>query len=161
MADRRDEDYDDDDAPRNRGRRDDDDRPRRRRQEEDDFDDDPRPKKKRLSRDKLRTIASRQKMLIYCILGYILCTIAVFFVPEDIKPFVGIPALVMTMAAAAFVFMLAMEIHGPGMGVLFGFLTLIPCMGLLILVILNQQAVAVLTRHGISVGFMGANTDDI
>jgi hypothetical protein len=54
-----------------------------------------------------------------------------------------------------------MELHGPGLGVLFGFLTLIPCVGLIILLIVNQQATSLLQRNKVRVGLFGARMSDI
>jgi hypothetical protein len=47
------------------------------------------------------------------------------------------------------------------MGVVLGILTLIPCIGLIALLIINGKATAVLKNHGIKVGFFGARASDV
>jgi hypothetical protein len=154
---------DDDEAPRRRRRDDDDydDEPprRRRRQDEDDYDDEPRPRGKRLPREKLRKIAVRQKILLFCLLAYILCGIAVLATPAEIKWLPAIPAGIAIITCVIFVFLVSIEVDGPVWGTLLAMLT--PCFGLIIMVVVNQRAIGVLNRHGIHVGFMGANLQDI
>jgi hypothetical protein len=153
---------DDDDEPRSRRRDDrDDDRPRRPRRDPDEDDYDDRPRRQQLPADKLRAIAIRQKVLIFCILGYVGLVIAQFFVPEDVRIFLAIPGGVVVLASTVFVFLLAVETYGVGMGILFGFLTLIPCVGLIMLLVVNQQATSMMQRNGVRVGLLGANMADI
>jgi hypothetical protein len=179
MAERRSFDDDDDDRPRRRrddefddeprGRRRDDrdydednyERPRRRRsQDEEDYDDEPH-RAKRLPASKLRAIAIRQKVIIFCILGYLLAVVAQFVIPQDLRIVIAIPALIVALTATVFVFLLAVEVHGTGLGILFGILTLIPCVGLIILLIVNAQATSLLKQNRVRVGLMGANMSDI
>jgi hypothetical protein len=56
-----------------------------------------------------------------------------------------------------FVFLLAWELRGPFAAVVFGFATVVPCMGLLILTLVNGYATAELRKHGIAVGTFGAS----
>ncbi len=155
----------DDDEPRSHRREhreDEDDRSRRRRvDEEDDYDDRRRRKRRRLAPSKLRTVAIRQKILLFCILGYLIAFAAQFVIPEHLRIIVGIPGLAIALTATVFVFLLAMEIHGTGMGILFGLLTLLPCVGLIILLIVNQQATSLLQKNGVRVSLLGANMSDI
>ena len=159
---RRDDDFDDD-APRARRRRDDrdddyDERPRRsRRQDEEDYDDAPR--RKPLPPEKLRAVAIRQKILIFCILGYVGLVIAQFFVPREVRWFMAIPGLAVALTASVFVFLLAMETSGAGLGIPFGILTLIPC--LIMLLIVNAMATSMLQKNRVRVGLFGANMSDI
>jgi hypothetical protein len=179
---RRDDDYDDyeEDPPRRRRRDDEMDEPRTRRprddrdyddydrprrrarsQEEEDYDDEPQRHRKRVSPEKLRAIAIRQKIIIFCIVAYLGVVAARFFVPAEVRLFLAIAGLIVSVTAAVFVFMLAIEVHGAGLGILFGFLALIPCVGLIILLIVNQQATSLLQKNGIRVGLLGANMSDI
>jgi hypothetical protein len=177
MADRRPFDDDDDDRPRRRRDDDFDDEPRGRRRDEQDYDEDVRPRRrrsqdeedyddephrnKRLPAAKLRAIAIRQKVIIFCILGYLIAVVAQFVIPQDLRIVIAIPALIIALTATVFVFLLAVEVHGTGLGILFGILTLIPCVGLIILVIVNAQATSVLKQNRVRVGLMGANMSDI
>jgi hypothetical protein len=183
---RRDEDEDEDDAPRRKRRDDDEDderdeeRPRRRRRDDDDEDDDrPRRKRrrdeddedddydderggrKRLSRDKLRSIAGYQKGIIFCILGYLALYAAVFAVPPDLKLWVALAIIPVGIAATVFVFLLATTVYSTGTGVLYAILTLIPCIGLIMLLVINGKATTILKENGIRVGLLGANSSDL
>ena len=59
-----------------------------------------------------------------------------------------------------FVFLLAVEVQGTGLGIVFGILTFIPCLGLIILLIVNH-ATSMLQTNRVRVGLMGANMSDI
>jgi hypothetical protein len=183
---RRDDDDDDrirqrpDDRPRSRQRDDDDDddddRPRRRRRDDDDDDYDDRPRRRprrdsdlpRLRRDDLRTVAWAQKIIIFCILGN-LATIPLRFALEAMPAMAGLASLLLlivfylaiAITATVCVFMMAVKVYSTGTGVLFGFLTLIPCVGLIMLLIINAKATAVMKEHKIRVGLLGARMSDL
>ena len=69
----------------------------------------------------------------------------------------GLVFLAVAVIATVFVFMLALKVYGVAMGILLGVLTMIPCIGLITLLIINQKATGLLTEHGYRVGFMGAD----
>ena len=69
--------------------------------------------------------------------------------------------LVTSLAATVFVFMLAMKLYSTGMGIFLGILSLIPCLGLLILLMVNSKATTALKESGIKVGFLGAKLSDL
>ncbi|MBN9119473.1 MAG: hypothetical protein J0I06_10000 [Planctomycetes bacterium] len=166
---RRRRDEDEDDRPR-RSRRDeeeDEDRPRRRRryddEDEDDFDDygEERGGRRRLSRETLRAIAGSQKAIILCILVY-LCLIPVqFAIPEESRIFLALALIPLGITATVFVFLLATKVYSTATGVILGILTLIPCIGLIVLLIINGKATSVLKENGVPVGFLGASSSDI
>lgn len=54
--------------------------------------------------------------------------------------------------------MLATRVYGTGAGIVLGVLTLIPCLGLVILLLVNRKATDVLKQHGIGVGLLGARS---
>lgn len=158
------------DKSRPRGRRDDedDDRPRRRDDDEDD-----RPRRRgndgdddSLSRDQVRTVARSQKVIILCILAQLL-TIPIRFIP--LPPELALVALIVlivfylaiAVTATVFVFMLTVTLYSTGIGVLLGFLTFIPCIGLLVLLFINAKATGILKQRGIRVGLLGANMSDV
>ena len=115
----------------------------------------------------LRSVATAQKGLIFSILAYlialaIMIVIAVVMRSDPSTAFVLliIPRLVYAAAAiSAFVFtiMLAVQVMHPVAGVLVALLTCVPCVGLIVLIAINQQAISVLKRNGIQVGFFGAD----
>ena len=159
---------DDDDQPWNRGSRgqdddDDNDRPRRRRRsrrdEEDDhwyeYDDD------RRGRSQLRAIAKYQKGIIVCILLNICLFAASFMIEEEDRIYLLIGYVPIALVSLACVFMLATNVYGPTVGILLGLIMILPCFGLITLLIVNQKATSILKSHGIHVGFFGANTSRI
>jgi hypothetical protein len=156
-------DDDDEDRPRRKRRdEDDEDRPRRKRRDEDDEDeDDYEPRCRRLPRETLRGIAGNQKAIILCILGY-LCLIPVqFVIPEEARLLLALLLIPLGLTATVFVFLLATKVYTTGTGIVLGILTLIPCVGLIVLLIINGKATSVLKENGVHVGFLGASTSDI
>lgn len=146
---------------------DDDDRPRKRRRpepDEDEFDDefdDWGGEDDRRSRADLREIAGRQRGIIMCILAYFVLGGGQFAVPEDVRMFVLIPLIPVVITAAVFVILLAVKLYGTGSGVVYGILTLVPLVGLIVLLIINQKATKILTDNGVRVGLLGANSSDL
>lgn len=163
-------DDDEDDRHRRRGRDDDDeendDRPRQGRRddyddEDEDFEDDRLRGRRRLSRETLHAIAFNQKAIILCILVYLILVAVQFAVPEDRRPLLALALIPLGITATVFVFLLATKVYSTGMGVLLGILTLIPCVGLIVLLIINAKATNTLKSHGIHVGLLGASSSDI
>ncbi|MDB5310536.1 MAG: hypothetical protein JWO38_4738 [Gemmataceae bacterium] len=123
------------------------------------------------SPDALRAIARYQRLLILCLLaqlfvwaGYILLTVlGVVAVDEDAEVLVfvmGLTAL-LGLVGGVVVFLLATKVSGPVLGVIFGGLTVVPCLGLVMLLIVNVQATGVLQAHGVRVGLIGARGSDL
>jgi uncharacterized membrane protein len=108
-------------------------------------------------RKDLREIATRQRAIMYCILGYIVFAILQFAVPAPFGLIFTLLAVGSSITGAVFVFMLAIAIYNTGVGVVLGILTLIPLIGLITLLIVNGKATKLLREHGIKVGLMGAN----
>ena len=104
----------------------------------------------------VQTIAARQRAIIVCILVYLVALISQCFVPEKLRLIIGIGMLVVSIAATVFVFMLATKLYGTGVGVLLGILTLIPLIGLVVLLVVNGKATSTLKEHGVAVGLLGA-----
>jgi hypothetical protein len=109
----------------------------------------------------LRTIAIRQKAIMYCILAYLLLIVGQFLVPEQLRIIPALAALAVSVTAAVFVFMLALSLYNTGAGIVLGILTLIPLVGLIVLLIINNKATQTLRYHGIRVGLMGADAKQI
>lgn len=60
-----------------------------------------------------------------------------------------------------FILMLATRLYGTGTGVVLGVLTLVPLVGLIILLVVNAKATGILKKHGIKVGLLGADAGRI
>ncbi len=165
-----DDDIDERDSERPRRRRNEDDdiderdldRTRRRR-DDDDYDDDDRYSRRRrqsYSGDELRGIASSQKAVLVCLLGYIIALVATFALGGN-GLIAGVVCAVLGITATVFVFLLATKIYEGSAGILLGILTLIPCIGLIALLVVNQKATSILKDNGVGVGLLGANSDDL
>lgn len=112
-------------------------------------------------RTDLREIASRQKAIQFCILGYIACAILVYALPRPINGFAALGVIASAVAGAVFVFLLALSLYSTGVGVVLGICMFIPLIGLIILLIVNGKATNVLREDGIHVGLLGARMSDI
>lgn len=113
------------------------------------------------SREDLRNVAMYQKGILVCILIYLLAVIFQFAVPAQLRLLLGVGVLVLGLAGTVFVFLLAMKVYSVGVGILLGILTFIPCIGLLVLLMVNGKATSILKQNGIRVGLLGANLSDI
>jgi hypothetical protein len=111
-------------------------------------------------RKELRKIAIYQKVICVCILAYLIAVVAQFALPDVGRLLLGLGILGVALAAAVFVFLLSMELYGTGLAIVFLLLTLIPCVGLITLLVINSKATATLQRHGYRVGLLGARLSD-
>jgi hypothetical protein len=119
-------------------------------------------------RTDLRDIAVYQKGIIVCILIYLLTlgvSVAVSSGRLGIPPTVALVVLgifvLNFLVGAVFVFLLAMKVYHPVVGVLMAILCILPCVGLVVLLLINTRATNTLKSNGIEVGFLGANLDRI
>jgi hypothetical protein len=112
----------------------------------------------------IREIAGRQRVLILCILAGILILLGLIAGQRTLPPVVQLVLLLAyygsAIAGTVFVFLLATKIYGTGIGILLGILTLIPCIGLIVLLIVNGKTTAILKQNGVKVGFLGARVPD-
>jgi len=113
------------------------------------------------SREDLLKVAKYQKGILVCILVYILAVAGQFALPPQIRPLVGLGVLVVGLIAAIFTILLAMKTNGTGLGIILGVLCLVPILGLLILLLVNQKATTVLQLNGIKVGLLGADLSSL
>lgn len=113
------------------------------------------------SREDLLKVAKYQKGILVCILVYILAVAGQFALPPQIRPLVGLGVLVVGLIAAIFTILLAIKTHGTGLGIILGVLCLVPILGLLILLLVNQKATTVLQLNGIKVGLLGADLSSL
>jgi len=113
------------------------------------------------NRDDLRSVAKYQKGILICILIYLIAIISQFAVPAEIQLIVRLGIVIVGLAATVFVFLLSIKVYGTGVGVLLGILTLIPLIGLIVLLVVNGKATGILRQNGIKVGLLGANLTEI
>ncbi len=104
----------------------------------------------------LRGVAWYQKGIIACILVQLLFIIGLFTVPEELRPLAQLALIPIGLASTVFLFLLAIKVYGTGIGILLGILTFVPCLGLLLLLMVNGKATRVLRQNGYQVGFLGA-----
>lgn len=103
----------------------------------------------------VQSVALYQRGVMVCILLYLLAVGAQIVTPADFRVFLAIGALLVVLSGAVFVFLLAIKVYGAGLGVLLGLLTLIPCLGLIVLLVVNSKATKVLRQNGYTVGLLG------
>lgn len=108
-------------------------------------------------RAQLRRVAVAQKGIIVVILLQILCYVAFFVLPPDLKFYASLGTLVLSLASLYFIFSLAMSLYSTVVGIILCILSLIPCINLLVLLSMNGKATTILREAGHHVGFMGAN----
>ncbi len=113
------------------------------------------------SREDLRSVAQYQKGILVCILVYFLAVLSQLLVPPELRILISIGVIVVGIVGTIFVFMLAMKVYSTAVGILLGILALVPCIGLLVLLMVNGKATTILRDNGIKVGLLGANLSDV
>ncbi|HVC93556.1 MAG TPA: hypothetical protein VND64_07690 [Pirellulales bacterium] len=111
-------------------------------------------------REDLRKVAVYQKAIMVCILVYLLGVIGQFFVPAPFVPVLLLVVIPVLLAGAVFVFLLAIKVYDAPLGVVIGILALIPCVGLIVLLVVNGTATNILRANGHSVGLLGATLSE-
>lgn len=109
-------------------------------------------------KEHLRRVASAQKLVMYALLANIVLNILSMTVPMPRAALVciGIITIILSMVA---VFSLAKHIKSTAMSIVYMLFMIVPCLSLLMLLLLNQEATKLLTSNGYKVGLMGANLD--
>jgi hypothetical protein len=109
----------------------------------------------------LKNVARYQKGVLVCILIYILLVVSQFLIPESLQPLLMIAVAAVGVTGTVFVFLLAIAMYSVGVGILLGLLTLLPCIGLITLLVVNGKATSVLRQNGIRVGLLGADMSQL
>ena len=112
-------------------------------------------------RHDLKSVAKYQKGILVCILIYLITVFCQVALPEEFGSVLRMGVLLVGLAGTVFVFLLAIKVYSPGVGVLLGILALIPCIGLIVLLFVNGKATGILKQNGIKVGLLGANLSEI
>ncbi len=113
------------------------------------------------TREDLKSVATYQKGILVCILIQFVVVFCQFVLPPELQLITSLGLIVAGLAGTVFVFLLAIKVYSTGLGALLGILTLIPCIGLIVLLVVNGKATAILKQNGIRVGLMGANLSKI
>jgi hypothetical protein len=113
-------------------------------------------------REDLKAVAVAQKSILICILLYILCICGQLVLARSQQTanysiYIGVVALVVVLVATVSVFLLAIRVYSVASGILLGIGTLIPCLGLLILLMINGKATKIMRENGHHVGLLGAD----
>jgi hypothetical protein len=110
-------------------------------------------------RAKLRDIARHQRTINLMILAQFLLYLAAAATREvDGSAFVvGLVALVILALSLLATFRLAGTLYTTPMAILYGILMFAPCIGLIVLLLLNQEATRRLRNAGFKVGLLGAD----
>jgi len=130
-------------------------------EEDDDPDDEEDLEYARLPRSELRAIATDQKGIIVCILLNMGLAAASLFIPRDNRVFAIIGLVALGIAGTILVFLLATKVYGSAAGIALGIVTLVPCIGLIVLLLINAKATNILKLHKVHVGLFGAKMSDI
>lgn len=121
------------------------------------------------SAEELRRIVRYQRWLVAVVLAQ-LALWAGFIVLNglgggrgagDAVRFPVVLTFILGAVGGVFVFLLSWELRGAFAAVAFGLATVVPCMGLLILTLVNGYASAELKKHGVKVGLFGASLEDV
>jgi hypothetical protein len=112
-------------------------------------------------REDLRSVALYQKGILVCILIQLIAIASQFFVPAQVQQIFFLGMFVASLAGTVFVVLLAIKVYGAILGIFLGLITLAPCIGLIVLLLVNGKATNTLRQNGIKVGLMGANLSSI
>jgi hypothetical protein len=113
-----------------------------------------------LSQQDLRSVALYQKIILLWVLVYLLTVFAQFVIPAELRSLLGIALVGIGVVAAVFVFLLSLKIFSTGTGIVLAILTLIPIIGLIALLVINQKATTILKNKGYKVGLLGADLSE-
>ena len=113
-------------------------------------------------REDLRSVAVYQKGILVCILISLLGIAFNIFalatqaaVPPAVSMAISVLLLVVGLASAVFVILLAIKVYNIALGIVLGLLSVLPCIGLIVLLVVNGKATRILQSNGHRVGLAG------
>lgn len=113
------------------------------------------------TRDDLRSVAQYQRAILLCILINFGVFAASIFLPQGLKGLAFAGLVLVGLVSTVCVFLLAVKTYGTVAGIFLALLTMVPCLGLLVLLIINGKATKILQENGIKVGLLGADPSKI
>ena len=115
------------------------------------------------NRGQVLSVATNQKGVLLALLIQVICGISMAFLASrpELKLYPMAVGMIAGLVGAAFVFKLANDLYGPVKGIILALLTLVPLVSLLVLLIVNSKALAILKQAGVKVGLLGANLREI
>lgn len=118
-----------------------------------------------MDREKLRRVAKYQQRVINALAVYIAVYIVAMIARGHHNVAVSLVAALAVLSVVVFamvaIFLLAKELYNVGIAILCTILMIVPCISLITLLIVNGKATSFLQQHGIKVGFMGTNPNNI
>jgi hypothetical protein len=118
-------------------------------------------------REDLRKVAVYQKGILVCILisligiaFNLISIVTQMAIPDAVRVALSVGLLVVGLASSAFVVLLAIRVYNLALGILLGLLSILPCVGLLVLLVVNGKATRTLQSNGHRVGLMGADLSE-
>lgn len=116
--------------------------------------------------EKVRSVAKAQRLVNIAILLYLLLVFASFATPPlDPNSMLPLFLLLVILSMLGFIIFavarMGYSMHGVGHAILYSVAMLIPCLGIILLLILNSRVTNFLTRNGVKVGIMGADPKTI
>ncbi|QEG37763.1 DUF805 domain-containing protein [Bythopirellula goksoeyrii] len=116
--------------------------------------------------DEMRRVAKYQRWVLFAVLANV--TLYILFIiasVNDEAPALKFADRILSIIVFFFsiyaIFKLARELFSTGIAVLCAILILVPLVGLITLLVINQKATTYLQRRGVHVGLMGANPNNI
>lgn len=113
------------------------------------------------TREDLRKVAVYQRGIVFSILVYLASALAGMVLPEALAIVLGIIGIGAMIAGAVFTIILGLKVYSTGVGILLGILSLVPLVGLIVLLVVSNKATGILRQNGIRVGLLGANPSGI
>ncbi len=109
-------------------------------------------------RDDVLEIAKYQKGIILCIVANFVIYVGSGASPPDLRIFLLVALVIVGLISAGLVVLLCLKVYSTAAGILMGLLSLVPCIGLIVLLIVNTRAPQILQDNGFKVGLLGART---
>jgi hypothetical protein len=114
-------------------------------------------RKSTVNADDLAAVAFFQRAILLCILGNLIAGVLFVVLPPDIGALFWFALIPVGLASTVFVMLLARALMGTVAGIVLGLLTLVPLLGLIVLLVVNQMATRRLKSNGVKVGLLGAS----
>lgn len=111
-------------------------------------------------KEKVRAVAKAQRLVLLSLLAGIGLNIASYAI-GGLSPIIQFAFLFLALAVIGFMvyamYNLASQLNSTGIAILYAVLMIVPCVSLIMLLVVNQQATGFLTANGVKVGLMGAD----